>query len=103
MVVLDQAIYTLVQDVVCKHQARFSRVVLRMGGFHIVMTLLAVIGKQFGNAGLQSMFGSSSCAGVLSGKHYGRAIRCHKVTMEAICSVSVGKHSKGGLISILTK
>ena len=90
VMVLDQAIYALAQDIVAKHQREFKRVVLRLGDFHICMTLLTVIGKRFADAGLHSILvesgivGPSAVATVLSVKHFNRAIRCHKVIMEAL-------------------
>ena len=65
-------------------------VVLRMGGFHIAMIFLAVIGKRFAYAGLldvlveSGIVGENSVRGVLSGKHYNRALRCHKAMLEAL-------------------
>ena len=62
---------------------------LRLGGFHITLIMLAVIGKRFVDSGLQSILiesgivGSSAVQGVLSGKHYNRAIRCQKIVRES--------------------
>ena len=90
VVVLDQAVYAKAAEIIWKHHNIFSRVVLRMGGFHIAMIFLAVIGKRFGDAGLQDVLiesgivGSNAVSGVLSGKHYNRALRCHKAMVEAL-------------------
>ena len=60
-----------------------------MGGFHIAMIFLAVIDKQFGDAGLQDVLIESGVVqaravhGVLSGKQYNRGLRCHKAMLEA--------------------
>ena len=76
VVVVDQAVYAKAAEIVWKHQSTFSRIVLRMGGFHIAMTFLAVLGKRFGDAGLHDILvesgivGTSAVHGVLSGKHY---------------------------------
>ena len=61
-----------------------------MGSFHIACTLLAVIGQQFGDAGLRdlllesSLVGPSAVSAVLHGKHYNHAVRCHKIIFERL-------------------
>lgn len=90
VIVLDQAIYCKAQEILWKNKEQFSRVVLRMGGFHIALTFLAVIGKRFGDAGLSDILvesgvvGSNAITGVVSGKHYNRAVRAHKIVVEAL-------------------
>ena len=54
------------------------------------MHFLAVIGQKFRDAGLEdiliesSLVGPSAVTAVLRGKHYNRALRCHKVIFEAL-------------------
>lgn len=90
VVVFDQAIYSKAQEMVWYHGDEFNQVVLRMGAFHTTCTLLATIGKRFQNSGLQDLMvesdlvGANSVLSVLSGKHYNRAMRAHKVVFEAI-------------------
>ena len=77
-------------NVVWKHQLQFSHAVLVMGGFHVAMVILAIIGKCFADAGLADllielgMLGPSTVCSVLSGKHYNRGVRAHKAAMEAL-------------------
>ena len=52
-VVLDQAIYALAQDIIFTHPQEFELVVLRLGGFHMSMTMMSVIGKRFTDSGLE--------------------------------------------------
>ena len=60
------------------------------GVFHIACTFLAVIGKRFGDAGLEDLIveaeivASGSVKKVLEGKHYNRAMRMHKIVYEAL-------------------
>ena len=55
-----------------------------MGVFHTICTMLAFIGKRFGDARLRDIsvesgvIADGSIAGVLDGKKYNRAIRLHK-------------------------
>ena len=61
-----------------------------MGGFHLLMMLLGVIGGRFEDAGLAELavesdvVGGASFAKVLSGKNCNRAIRMHKILHEAL-------------------
>ena len=93
VIVLDQAIYCKAQEILWKHKEQFSRVVLRMGAFHTCLTFLATIGRRFGDAGLADftteagVLGSTAAAAVISGKHYNRAVRAHKIVMEALYRV----------------
>ena len=90
VIVMDQAIYAKAQEIIWSHPTEFSRVVLRMGAFHICLNLLRIIGKRFGEAGLADILvesgtvASGSVSGVLSGHHYNRAVRGHKIMYEAI-------------------
>ena len=78
VVVLDQAIYAKALAV-WKQKEEFRSVVLRMGSFHIICTFLAVLGKRFGESGLQDLLvesgvvGNGAVNGILQGKHYNRA------------------------------
>ena len=48
----DQALYAKALEVAWKHQDKFGCIILRMGVFHTTCTLLAVVVKRFGDAGL---------------------------------------------------
>ena len=58
--------------------------------FHAICTFLAVIGKRFQDAGLRDLcvesgvIADGSAAGVLEGRSYNRAIRLHKIMLEAL-------------------
>ena len=95
VLVADQAIYAKLQDIVWKDgvqgdQALYSNVVPRMGTFHIICVLLAVIGKRFADSGLRELLvdgkvvSSGSVNAVLDGKHYNRAVRAHLTLAEAL-------------------
>ena len=55
IITLDQAVYYKAQEIKWKHPDQFKDVVLWMGAFHIATTFLAVLGKRFGDAGLQDL------------------------------------------------
>ena len=76
-------------EIVWKKEAEFNNVVLRLGAFHISTMFLAVLGSRFGDAGLTDLLveseiiGPSAVKAVMSGKHYNRAVRVHKIAFEA--------------------
>ena len=92
--IADLAIYAKALEVMWRSHDDFSRVVVRLGEFHTACMFMAVIGKRFGDAGLNdilieaSLVGSGSVNGVINGKHYNRALRCHKVVLEALERIS---------------
>ena len=90
IITLDQAVYCKALEIRWKHSDKFSNVVLRLGAFQICNTFLAVLGKRFGEAGLQDLLVESgvvaagSVQAVLDGRHYNRGIRAHKLVWEAL-------------------
>ena len=58
-------------------------VILRLGGFHILMSFLGSIGHLMAGTGLQELleviFAGNTVAHILSGKAVARAIRCHSL------------------------
>ena len=90
VVVVDQAIYAKAKDVVWSRPQEFKRIVLCMGAFHICCNFLGVISKRFADGGLSDILVESgtvalgSLTGVLSGHHYNRAVRAHKLMFESL-------------------
>ena len=90
VIVFDQAIYAKAQTIRWQTELFLTRTVIRLGEFHTAMTFLACIGKRFGDAGLRDiMIEAELCAegsvkGVISGHHYNRSVRCHKLMYEAL-------------------
>ena len=75
-------------EVFWKYKAQFEGLVIMMGGCHLLMTLLAIIGSRFGDAGLRDVavqsevIAEGSIVNVQSGKHYNRAVRPHNIFMR---------------------
>ena len=63
--VVDQAIYTKVVEILANkiYIDLKNFIVLRMGGFHIALTFIAVIGKQSSDAGLKDLIIESDVFG----------------------------------------
>ena len=66
-----------------------------MGGFHLLMMILGVIGARFGDAGLNELavqsevIAEGSIDKVLAGKQYNRAVRLHKIVYESLMRLLV--------------
>ena len=95
VLVMDEAVYAKAQ-MICWTDAVYQvRLVLRLGEFHVIMSFLKVIGKQFKDGGLQDVLIESnviavgSVNGVLTGKHYNRSLRSMKIVYEAIYHVVI--------------
>ena len=87
--VFDQSIYCKFQTLRFGNLELEKRFAVRLGEFHTTMSWLAVIGKRYDSAGLgdilieSGVLASGSSTGVFDGKHYNRALRCHRIASEA--------------------
>ena len=90
VLVFDQALYAKATEIAWKHPDKFADIVIRMGVFHTVCTLLSIMGKRFQDAGLRDVciesgvIAEGSVTGVLEGRRYNRAVRFHKLMYEAL-------------------
>ena len=92
--VFDQAIYAKACEIKLKHRDKFQSIVLRMGTFHTICTLISIIGKRFKDAGLKdllvetSVIAEGSVSAVLEGRMYNRGVRAHKLLYEALLRIA---------------
>ncbi|XP_028419097.1 uncharacterized protein LOC114544759 [Dendronephthya gigantea] len=90
VLVFDEAVYAKVQHARWKEETFLNRFVVRLGEFHTIMCYLSAMSKIFEDGGLKDAFIESgivsegSIKGILSGKHYNRAVSCHKIMYEAL-------------------
>ena len=88
--VFDQSFYAKAMEVVWKNKEIFSNLVIMMGGFHLLLMPLGIIGNRVGDAGLielaveSDVVAGGSIEKVLTGKNYNRAVRMHKIFYEAL-------------------
>ena len=88
--VFDQALYAKAVEIIWKNPKQYDGIIVRLGVFHTICTLLAVIGKRLKDAGLQDLcveagiVAEGSCSGVMEGRRYNRAVRTHKFIYEAL-------------------
>lgn len=90
VIVMDQALYAKAAEIVWKNREQYNHLILRLGTFHTIMNVLAILGKRFRDAGLSDLciesgiLAEGSVAGVMDGKMYKRAVRVHKIILEAL-------------------
>ena len=90
VITFDLAIYVKAKEIQWRLRQEFESMVIRMGGFHIAMNYLAVLGKKYQSSGIEDlliesgMYGSSTTSILLKGKSYNRGVRAHKIVMEAM-------------------
>ena len=69
---------------------KFSRHIVMIGLFHLMLGYLNMIGKKMDGCGLSdillesNLISSGSLNGVMKGKNYSRAMKCHKIMLEAL-------------------
>lgn len=90
VVTFDLAIYTKAKEIQWRYPEEFQKLFIRLGGFHIAVNFLALIGKMFRESGIEDVlvesgvYGPSSTQAILQGKAYNRGVRAHKLLMEAL-------------------
>ena len=95
VVVFDQPIYAKAMEIKWKHSVHFRDIIVRMGMFHTICTLLGIIGKRFQDAGLRDLcvesqvIAEGSVSGVMEGRKYNHAVRLHKLVYEALMRCGV--------------
>ena len=69
---------------------KYKSHIILIGTFHLVCAYMKMMGKKMAGSGLSDilleagLIGSGSLTGVLSGKHYDRALHCHKLMLECL-------------------
>ena len=90
VITFDLAIYTKAKQIQMKFPEEFSGTVIRLGGFHIALNFLSLLGKKFCSSGLEDLliesgvYAAGTASAVMKGKSYNRGIRAHKLAMEAL-------------------
>ncbi len=63
VITFDLAIYIKAKQIQWKHPEEFSNTVIRLGGFHIALNYLSLLGKKYMNSGIQDMLVKSGAYG----------------------------------------
>ena len=89
VITFDLAIYAKAKQIQMKFPEEFSNTVIRLGGFHIALNFLSLLGKKFHSSGLEDfliesgVYAAGTTSALMKGKSYNRGIRAHKLAMEA--------------------
>ena len=80
--------YIKAKEIQWRRPDEFSNTIIRMGGFHIALNFMAVIGKIFKDSGIEDVliesgtYGSNTATALLQGKSYNRGVRAHTLLVE---------------------
>jgi len=87
-ITFDQPLYIKAVDTAIKSNLN---IVIRLGGFHTLMSFLGSIGSMMRGSGLEEVmgliFGANTMEHVLSGKAYARAVRGHFILHSALTDI----------------
>lgn len=94
VVTFDQPLYLKAIRIVSSTPT-FSNVILRLGGFHLLMSFLGTIGYIMAGSGLEEVlsliYAENSIQHILSGHAFARAIRAHLLVSSALQKILVQK------------
>ena len=89
VITFDLLIYIKAKQIQFRFPGNFSDVVIRLGGFHIALNFLSLVGEKYLNSGLDDLFiesgvyAAGTTSALMKGKSYNRGVRAHKLVMEA--------------------
>ena len=90
VITFDLAIYIQVKQIQVKFPEEFSNTVVRLGGFHIALNYLSLLGKKLRSSGFEDLliesgvYAAGTTSAIVKGKSYNRGIRAHKLLMECL-------------------
>ena len=90
IVTFDLAVAKKAYALVWQYPEKFSKVIVRMGVFHTICSLFGTLGKMMKGSGIAEIIiesgicASGSLDGVMTGKHFNRALRVHELVLEAL-------------------
>ena len=75
---------------------KYKNHIVMVGTFHLVCAYFKMVGKKMAGSVLSDLLeagliGPGSVHGVLSGKHYERAMHCHKILLESLERILMDK------------
>ena len=92
-VTFDQPLYIKAAGIVASSQ-ELDKVIVRLGGFHLLMSYLGSIGQIMTGSGLSELwervYAKGSVVHMLSGHAFSRALRAHILTSAALIGVLMG-------------
>ena len=93
-VTFDQPLYQKASEVIAASRD-LDKVIVRLGGFHLLMSFLGSIGQIMTGSGLeelwQRVYAKGSVMHILTGHAFSRAMHAHILTLLALISVLLEK------------
>ncbi|XP_046409257.1 uncharacterized protein LOC124174204 [Ischnura elegans] len=87
-ITFDQPLYIKARDIVETKIFDQTLMVVRLGGFHLLMSFLGCIGEIMGGSGLKDVlsliFAEGSVDKILNGHSYARGVRAHIILQQAL-------------------
>lgn len=87
-VTFDQPLYIKARSIVSSSNKVFDNVVIRLGGFHMLMSFLGAVGNIMNGSGMHELrslaYASASIKKMMNGHAYARAVRAHIITYTAL-------------------
>ena len=89
VITFDQASYTKAKQLQWRFSDEFSKVIIRVGGFHIATNYLALMGKKYASSGVDDLlvesgvYGAGGVSALMKGKAYNCGVCADKLLMEA--------------------
>lgn len=99
VITFDEVIYCKAKEILWQCTDEFSDTLLRLGGFHTLLTFMAVIGKRYEDSELEDLliesglYGSNTVQRIVDGKAYSKGIHAMKQVMEALSRVRLSAFS----------
>ena len=90
VITVDQALYYRLMELKWSLPQYQDKLIPRLGGLHVSMNFLKAIGDHVNGSGLADVWGEMGLLGpgavelVLAGKAYNKAMRAHKLTLQAL-------------------
>ncbi|XP_043285283.1 uncharacterized protein [Venturia canescens] len=91
-VTFDQPLYMKAMEIMhCSDDPNLKNVVIRLGGFHLLISFLGAIGNIMDGSGLKELFSEiyapASVDKMLAGHAYSRAVRAHTLSLCALAQI----------------
>ncbi|KAE8745769.1 hypothetical protein FOCC_FOCC007485 [Frankliniella occidentalis] len=95
-VTFDQPLFSKAAEIVASDTSgKLNGVVVRLGGFHLLMSFLGAMGHFMEGSGIEDLWGTvyghNTVTHMMSGKEYARVMRAHSLTQEAIGALLLDK------------
>ena len=91
IVTFDQPLYQKASEIVASSPGDLGNVIVRLGGFHLLMSFMGAVGNIMAGSGLEELWSTvyapSSVSHMITGHAYSRALRAHFLTQEALATI----------------